>query len=214
MKLAVGMALALTPTWFAACASTPATPSQHSAAAPTTRPTGPLPIGVGMAPPGSWTTTAFEPTLTFSVNTDGWMFFFQDDDDEMAVGKSGDIEVTAGRVGNVVDPTSHKDVPAPDDLVAWLASHPALDSRTPQPATVGGIDGRSIEVTNTGGQDVDIFAYPTGNLRVSADTRARFWVLPYEGPDLVFSGLAPEASFDDALPDIQSIVDSMEIGQR
>jgi hypothetical protein len=130
----------------------------------------------------------------------------------MAVGKSGDIEVPGGRVAKVVDPVSHAAVAAPDDLVAWLASHPDLDAGTPQDVTVGGIDGRSIEVSNTSADDVDIFAYPTGNLRVSSDTHAVFWVLPYDGADLVFGGLAPIGSFEGVRPEIQSLIDSVEIG--
>jgi hypothetical protein len=193
-----------------ACSSTQSATPAAVVETPTPRPSGPLPIRVGMADPGSWTTTAFDPKLTFSVPAEGWMFFFQDDVDEMAIGTS-DVEVTAGRVANVVDPASHHAVAAPDDLVGWLASHPELDASAPLDVTAAGIDGRSIEVSNTSAVDVDVFAYPTGNLRVSADTRAVFWVLPYEGPDLVFTGLAPIGLFDGVLPEMQSLVDSVEI---
>ncbi|MBA3476692.1 MAG: hypothetical protein H0T10_08075, partial [Actinobacteria bacterium] len=152
------------------------------------------------------------PALTFSVTSDGWLFFFQDDDDEMAVGKSGGIELTAGRVGKVVDPQSHEGLAAPDDLVAWLSSHPDLGAEPPQPVRIADLEGQSIDVTAKGPDEVEIFAYPTGNLRIVAGTRARIWVLPYEGPDLVFSAFAPKESFEQALPDIESIVDSMRIG--
>jgi hypothetical protein len=169
-------------------------------------------IRVGTASAGSWTTTAFEPTLRFTIPSDGWLFFFPDEDDEMGVGKSGGIELTASRVASVVDPESHKVVPAPDDLVAWLASHPGLQAETPQPATVGGIEGQSIQVTNTGASDVDIFGFDAGNLRVASGATALITVLPYDGADMVFSAFAPAASFESSLPELQALVDSMEIG--
>ncbi len=208
----LGVAVALAASSIAACSTTPSATPQPATAAPTARPSGPLPIRVGTATQGSYTTTAFKPALTFTITSDGWLFFFQDDDDEMAVGKSGDIELTAGRVGRVVDPQSHQGVAAPDDLVAWLASHPDLDAEPPQPVRIAGLGGQSIDVTNNGLEEVDIFAYPTGNLHLDAGTRFRIWVLPYEGPDLVFCAIAPKASFEQALPEIQSIVDSVRIG--
>jgi hypothetical protein len=186
----------------------PATPS------PTPTPTGPVPSGPtaireGQASAGTYTTTSFMPPVQLTLPSDGWRFFFKDDDDEMAVGK-GAVEFTGGRVANVLDPT-HKVVPAPDDLVSWLASHPRLEAGTPQPATIGGIVGQSIDVKNTDTSDIDIFAYPTGNLRVAAGTTARIWVLPYEGPDIVFTGFALSSFFDESLPTMQQIVDSIVI---
>lgn len=210
-RLGTGLSLAVTVTSVLACSAGPSVTRQVATAAPTARPSGPQAIRVGTASPGSWETTLFEPTLTFTIASDGWMFFFQDDDDEMALGNSGGIEITASRVSKVVDPSSHKGVSAPDDLVAWLASHPALDAETPQPATIAGIDSQSIEVAVRGGKDVDVFAFPTGNLRVAAGSRARIWVVPYAGPDLIVIGFAPVARFEESRSEIQSVVDSMEI---
>lgn len=146
-----------------------------------------------------------------TIPSDGWRFFFQDDEDELAVGTS-EVELAGGRVANVLDPITDTITPAPDDLVAWLGSHPGLQAGSPDPATVGGIAGQSIDVTNTGAANVDIFAYPTGNLRVAAGTTARIWVLPYDGPDLVFSGFARTTTFQQALPILQAIIDSIVIG--
>jgi hypothetical protein len=187
----------------------PTTPAPTTPAPATPAPSGPVAIREGQAGAGTYTTTSFKPTVLLTLPSDGWRFFFTDDDDEMALGK-GDVELTGGRVANVLDPT-HKVVPAPDDLVSWLASHPRLEAEAPQPATVGGIVGQYIDVKNTGSSDIDIFAYPTGNLRVSADTTARVWVLPYDGPDLVFTGFALSSRFQGALPTLQPIVDSIVI---
>ena len=70
-----------------------------------------------------------------TLASDGWRFFFQDDTDELALGNRG-VELTGGRVAaNVIDPTSHATVPAPDDLVSWFASHSGLVAESPQPVS-------------------------------------------------------------------------------
>jgi hypothetical protein len=208
---------------LAAC-STPATSSQPAASATTdlsvattvtitsetTAPSGPIAIREGQASAGTYITTSFEPAIMLTLPSDGWRFFFPDDNDEMALGK-GDVELTGGRVANVLDPTTHEIVPAPDDLVSWFASHPNLEAESPQSVSVGGIVGQSIDVMNSGTEDVDIFAYSTGNLRVAAGSTARMWVLPYDGPDLVFTGFAPTSRFQEALPTLEPVVDSIVI---
>ena len=212
---ATAITVAVAVAMLAACTTrgvqSPASPTRTATAAVTPSPSGLQAIRVGTASAGQWTTTAFEPTLRFTIPSDGWLFFFPDENDEMAVGKSGGIELTASRIARVVDPASHKAVPAPDDLVAWLASHPDLHGETPTVATIGGIEGQAIQVTNAGSTDVDIFAFDAGNLRVSGGTTALITVLPYDGPDLVFCAFAPEATFEGALPELQSVLDSIEI---
>jgi hypothetical protein len=111
----------------------------------------------------------------------------------------------------VLEPKTHAVVPSPEDLVSWLASHPRFEARSPAAATVGGIVGQLIDVTNTSTVDIDVFAYPTGNLRIAAGSTARFWVLPYDGPDLVFTGFALTSRFQEALPILQGVVDSIVI---
>lgn len=210
-------------TLLAACSATPANSSQAAAVTPavtispaqTTAISGPLAMRAGPASAGTYTTTLFEPTVSLTLASDQWRFFFHDEDDQLALGNGGvgkdAVELTGGRVANVLDPTTHAKIPAPDDLVSWFASHPGLEAESPQPASVGGILGQSIDVMNTGTVNIDIFAYPMGNLRVSAGMTARFWILPYEGPDLVFAGFAGSSRFQEALPTLQQIVDSIVI---
>jgi hypothetical protein len=164
----------------------------------------------GLAPAGTYSTTSFKPTVVLTLPTDGWRFFFTDDNDELALGM-GIVELAGGRVANVVDPATHESVPAPDDLVAWLGARPLLQSGAPEAVTVGGIDGQYIDVTNKGSVDVDVFFYPTGNLRVSSGATARFFVLPFDGPDLVFTGFAMSERFDEAMGILQPVIDSIVI---
>ena len=189
--------------------ATGSSPAPAEAPASTARPSGPLPIKVGTAL-GTYATTSFQPQLTLTVASDGWLFPFVDDDDEAGLIRAGDLGLYMSRIGQVVDPTSHQPVAAPDDLVAWLAAHPDLEAGSPGSATLAGSDVAWVDVAAVG-DDVEIFAFPTGNLRVSAGTTGRFWVLPLEGPDLVVSGLAPTDAFDAAIPDIESIVETIKI---
>ena len=192
--------------------STSAAPTRSADPTESVRPSGPLPIKVGQAEPNvTYTTSLFEPTITFAVPTEGWLFFFPDDEDEMAVGQGGDIELLGGRVATVVDPTSHQPVDAPDDLIAWLEAHPDFVAQAPQPATIAGREARSIDVSNPSDEDIDVWAYPTGNARVSARTDARIWVVPLDGPDLVFTAVAGADRFDAAVQDMATIVESVQI---
>jgi hypothetical protein len=208
--LAIAVRAVLAGSLLAACSATPTSSPQPIAPRPTAAQSGPIAVREGPASAGTYTTSSFEPTVVLTLPSDGWSFFFQDDDDEMALGK-GDVELIGGRVANVLDPATRATVPAPDDLVVWFASHPRLKAETPRPASVGGLVGQSIDVTNPGTSDIDIFAYPTGNLRVAAGTTARVWVLPFDGPDLVFTGFSPSARFEQALPTLQPVVDSIVI---
>lgn len=222
---AIAVRIVLAGFLLAACSATPASSSQPAATAPTEEsvtatvtPTpeltpaasGPIAIREGQASAGTYTTTSFDPTVVLKLPSDGWRFFFQDDNDELALG-SVDGELTGGRVANVLDSTTRAIVPAPDDLVSWFASHQGLEAEAPQTASVGGIAGQSIDVMNTGSSNVDIFAYPTGNLRVSAGTTFRLWILPYDGPDLVFTAGASSSRFQEVLPILQQVIDSIVI---
>ena len=182
---AIGMLcviVSLAASTVAACSTTSSVTPQPTTATQTARPSGPLPIRAGLATPGSYNTTAFRPPLTLTITSDGWLFRFDDDDDEMAVGRGDGVEMMGGRVSKVVDPRSHTSVDAPDDLVAWFESHPEFDAEPPKAVTVAGLTGQSIDLRPKRRSDIEIFSYPTGDQRVPAGTRARVWVLPYEGP--------------------------------
>jgi hypothetical protein len=49
------------------------------------------------------------------------------------------------RVSAVFDPASQKVGKLPMDLRAWILSHPLLESRSPVPVTIGGIEGIQID---------------------------------------------------------------------
>jgi hypothetical protein len=155
-------------------------------------------------------TTAFEPTLSFTLE-DGWRGLFPDDEDEVALERSGGVFFAITRVSEVVDPTTGTVVAVPDDLIAWLTTHPALTAEMPEPVTIAGVSGQRVDVTVTNGSEREIFAYPGGNMRIPAGVTFRCHVLPLDGADLTIILGAPDAVFAEATELIQPVLDSLVI---
>ena len=106
-------------------------------------------------PAGRYHTTEFEPSLSFRIPGDGWMF-------EGPSGALGDPEhpdylflqkVPEGgiaffnlrKVKGIYKPKGPRGatepVPAPDELVDWFQQIPYLKTSEPEPATMGGVKG-------------------------------------------------------------------------
>jgi hypothetical protein len=214
----VGCAGNAVPSGSATITPSPAASSAPSAtASPTsspTQPSGPLTIRRGSLPAGTYTTTAFEPTLHFRLN-DGWSGVFPDHSDEIAfhaLEVTGFMAIT--RVTKVVDRTGT--ISVPDDLIGWLAANPNFSwSGKPVAVTVGGVTGAMLDGSVKTGTDV--FAYDTSNMRIVTGDHIRYHVLPLDGPDLtiVLAGPGGDDGFEAALLDsAQATIDSLEIVGR
>jgi hypothetical protein len=189
----------------AAAPSSP-TPSSRAPSA-----AGRLAIVGGALSPGRYTTTAFEPPLTFTLGP-GWNALFPDDPDEMALEFGADGGFFMTRVANVVDPTTRASIPVTDDLIGWLAAHPALDPiSVPSATSVAGRAARSLEARAVAAADV--FVYPTGNMRFDDGWTLRYRVVPLEGPDLtiVVFGTS-DAAFTRMAALAEPVVASLAIG--
>jgi hypothetical protein len=173
-------------------------------------PTIPVPIREGTLEAGTYTTTAFDPTLTFTLD-EGWYALFQDDLDEVAFESAGAF-LGMTRPAGVIDPPPRGAVPTPTDVATWLSQHPALVATAPTTVEIAGQEGVTFEVVlEPGPTQLDIFKYPTGNLRLLQGTRTRFWVVPMDGADLVILAEAPEASFEEAAVRAEQVVASLLI---
>lgn len=191
--------------------STPtATPATATPATATPTTAGVPSLHQGVLQPGRYTTTSFQPKLTMTLG-EGWEALFQDDEDEIAFERAGPAFFAITRVSQVVDPTTGRAVAAPDDLAAWLVRHPALDADQPQPATVAGVTGTSLEAAVKSVSQMDTFAYPTGNMHFTAGERVRFYVLPFDGPDLVAVFSTAPTGFDAVAADVKTVLESLEV---
>jgi hypothetical protein len=167
-------------------------------------------IVAGPLADGRYSTTAFNPRLTFQLGP-GWTGLFPDDADEIAIdfGGSGGVAIT--RVTEVVDQGSGRPSPVPDNLVAWLSGNRALKLLgAPRTVTVAGHAGETLEASAIANRE--LFAYPTGNMRVGRGMRLRYTVIPMDGPDLtiVIAG-EPESDFDELLVAVEPVLASLAI---
>jgi hypothetical protein len=189
-------------------------------ASPTLAPTSPpatatiLTLREGRLPAGSYSTTAFQPTLRFNLGA-GWTARFPDDLDEIAFDRPNQDFVAITRVSQVVDPTTGTVGPVPDNLMGWLAADPDFEwAGPPEPVEIAGFAGTMIEgQVKAGLPSTDIFAYSTGNMRVVGPDRMRYYVLPLDGPDLtiVVEGRT-DSGFAADLAALKVLLDSLEIG--
>lgn len=136
---------------------------------------------------------------------------FQDDLDEVAFEDAGAF-LAFTRPATVIDPAPTGAIPAPDELAIWLSQHPSLVATVPATVEIAGHEGVTFDVgLESGTGQLDIFAYPTGNLHLQPGTRGRFWVVPMDGPDLVILAMAPEADFESAAVRVEEVVASLLI---
>jgi hypothetical protein len=196
----------------AAAPGQPTAPPPSAAPSPTTAasppPAGSQWLALGPLDAGRYTTTTFRPTVTLTVG-DGWTELFPDDDDEVALDHASGAGFMMTRVTQVVDPDTRAAVAAPDDLVAWFSHHPVLKAGAVQPVMVSGIASRMVTVSSDA--TVEIFAYPTGNMRIPAGTSGRYFIVPLDGPDLTVIIAGETKTFDRALALAEPIVASLKI---
>jgi len=195
----------------AAVASAPA-PTSTSATVPSPAASGPHKLTAGSLPAGDYTTTEFQPTLHFTLG-EGWGNNFPDDSDEIALNRGADTSMIAmTRASRVVDPTTHKPVPAPDDMIGWLAAHPGITWLGPKTAVeIAGVSGWTVTGDPKGERDTDMFAYETGNMRVVPGNRVQYIVLPLDGPDLTIVVQAVDDQFAAVSEAARTMLDTLEI---
>jgi hypothetical protein len=181
---------------------------------PTQTTSGLAPLHEGRLVPGRYSTTAFQPTLRFTLG-DGWTARFRDDLDEIALDRPNQDFVAITRVSSVLDPGTGAVRPVPDDLMGWLSANPNYEwSGAPVPVEIAGLAGTMIEGhVKAGLAPTDTFAYDTGNMRITGGDRMRYYVLPFDGPDLTFVVAGrTDSGFAAAVAALEVLLRSLEIG--
>ncbi|HYU65120.1 MAG TPA: hypothetical protein VEK09_00070, partial [Jatrophihabitantaceae bacterium] len=187
-----------------------ATATEGSVAPATPTSSAPAPLRMGDLAPGQYTTNSFEPNLVFTL-PDGWHQFFADDADEIALGGPG-AELNITRPAEVIDPESGAPVEAPDSLLEWFTEHSRLDASEPVEVQLDCIDSHYVDLAASTA-DVDLFHYPSGDMRLPAGVSTRVYIVPLDGPDLVALILPPAGAddFDAVLREAEPIVLSLAI---
>ncbi|HEX7276814.1 MAG TPA: hypothetical protein VF244_05515 [Acidimicrobiales bacterium] len=178
----------------------------------------PLPPGTAPIPPGRYQTTTFAPAVTFT--SDGtWQSLKGEQGDVLDLVRTSGPDtslLTFVRVGTVfdaalapatVDQMDRAASAAPDDVAAWLAAHPRLETTT-EAVVVGGREAVRLQVRVRPGA-----AYPGARcpsrcvLLFALDTPGRVFelvegnqnrldVLTVDGATLVVATEAPPDDFD------------------
>jgi hypothetical protein len=126
----------------------------------------------------------------------GWSVYF--DEPGGTYMTLGQAELLVGKSGDVIDPETHQRAPNPADVMAWLVAHPDLKATEPTPVVISGYDANYVEIEPS--TSVDVFYDPLGNFHVGPGHMARFYVIPWDGPDLFIAILkSPSGTFEEAL---------------
>lgn len=195
-------------------AATPDPAASAASPSATSEPSGPRTITAGALAPGDYATTTFKPTMRFTLG-EGWAALGADDPTGIGFDRTDETGLLAfTRLDRVVDPTTHKAAPAPDDLLGWLLAHPAFEwSAGRTPVEIAGLAGEMVEGHVRGMGSTDLFYYDEGNLRVTGGAHVRFYMLPLDGRDLtiVVAGYDNETNFEVTSKVVQTILDSLEV---
>ena len=185
----------------------------------------PLPEDARELDPGTYRTEEFEPAFSFGVG-EGWTNLPLEKPDVLALLRGQRVLLGFIKVRKVYKPDeSYGVVEAPDDPVGWLRRHPLLRTSAPRTVTVGGIEGRRIDVTVVGdlpeshrftacGPDcVSLFRLSDGTaLGVAKEEKARWIVLEdVEGETVIIGFGSPANTFDAlAVPEAMEVVDTVQ----
>lgn len=179
----------------------------------------------------------FEPSFSFELG-EGWLVLRPSDPRSLKLGYAAPgQEVAQGKglrflnVREVFEPREQGgDVlfeakPVPDDLVAWLQRHPYVSTEEPEPAGVGGIPGKQLEVdadVPEGYSDVQgggcavpcipLLRLGSGSVtHITEKSKDSFIILnDIEGETVIIIISAPADKFDEFLPNAQKVLRSVE----
>jgi hypothetical protein len=180
--------------------------------------------------PGRYVTDEFEPALSFEVGK-GWElsdglqqkpFFqisreFQEGSYFVAISFNNPPR-------SVSDPRNpNKLVPAPKDWVSWFQEHPYLETSSPQPMSVGGVEGRRFDMMVSSlpedyysedclGQGVPLWPLPGGHHWCADEGfMDRYIVLSgVEGETVIIDVWSEPETFEKVLPEAQEVLATVE----
>jgi hypothetical protein len=196
-----------------------------------------LPDEARLLQPGQYRTEEFEPSFSFKVGK-GWKNGTPEAFDVMLLTGGGRDRLGAVNVQRVYEPSrSGRPIVSstPKDLVRWLEHHPYLKTSDPEPVSVGGVEGKQLDVVvakdlpedNHSGvcspiaepeeECVDLFWLSThGNapIFVLESDKVRLIVLQNEltGQTVALGYVTQSTNFDEFAPEAQKVIDTIEWG--
>jgi hypothetical protein len=187
--------------------------------------TRPLPEEEQELRPGEYRSEEFKPSLSFRVG-EGWNNAPPETPELLHIQWEDTGGIGFLRFQEVYRPTktgTPKVVGAPKDMLGWFRQHPYLETSTPEPVTVGGIEGERFDLSlgdpprdysgACGYGCVDIGRLGSGGspLAIHESEKARVIVLEdVEGETVTIASNSPATEFDRFAPEAQKVIDTVE----
>jgi hypothetical protein len=141
--------------------------------------------------------------------------------DLLVVGETGLARyILVANPVEIIDPSTGEPAPLPENLAAWLASHPMLDVTGPTEVTISGRKGSAVEGTPGGEAAFDVngqlkFAQGRSSsgapIFVGSDHRFRFTVLEGAEDPLLVGIVARADRYEEFLLTAEPIVDGIAL---
>ena len=107
----------------------------------------PLPEDTQTLSPGEYRSEEFKPSFSFTIG-EGWTNLPIEASDNLALTWGQMWLLRFFKAQEVYNPNERYGVvDAPKDLIGWLRRHPYVRASTPEPVTVGGIEGERMDVS-------------------------------------------------------------------
>jgi hypothetical protein len=188
----------------------------------------PLSEESGSLPPGRYSTTAFQPALSFEIG-DGWKLAGPEGSQLFGIAweelkRDGNPTIYfIHPPSTVYDPRNPDELaPAPEDWVSWFRGHPRLDMDEPEQVSIGGAEGQRIGMgvgllpedyysTACAGRYVPLWPIPDGAWCAIEGTVDQIIVLEdVEGKTVIIDVGGPAGTFEEFLPQAQKVLDTVE----
>jgi hypothetical protein len=185
-----------------------------------------MPDGEGHA--GQYVAVELDPQLSISVSN-GWRLASSEMPDELFIEGPEGGQLTFTSPQHVFDrnspPQKPKEVTAPKNAhgwATWFQGHPKLDSTEPVAVTVGGKSAWQVDVKSDSAPDdfspyycglPCVLLYPSGNGQIVSYpdySKDRFVIVNVQGKTVLINVGVQQAQFDEFLPKVQEILDTVE----
>lgn len=185
----------------------------------------PLPEYEKALRPGVYRSEEFKPSFSFMIGK-GWTTSPPETPRLLHIQWEHKGGIGFLKFQQVYEPTrtgTPKAVQAPEDMLGWFQQHPYLRTSTPEPATVGGVEGKQFDLSLgdvpeayhgvCGSDCVDIGEVGSGGplLAIHEGEKVRVIVLmDMEGGTLTIGSNSSATVFDEFVPEAQKVIDSVE----
>jgi hypothetical protein len=184
----------------------------------------PLPEYEKVLRPGVYRSQEFKPSLSFRVGK-GWSTSPPELSDALLITRGDVGGLGFANAKEVYKPTRTGTpvvVDAPEDMVGWFHRHPYLQTSTPEPVTVGGVEGEQFDVVVgdlpegylgvCGRGCVATLRFSDGTrLGIYPDGKVRMIVLEDVNGETVVMGFgSPASEFDEHALEAQKVINTLE----